>query len=221
MKKFFYILGAFLFSCCFLIACSYALSSQIKNAISEKSNFIYAGVSENFFVTLTCGEREDPYLHDGISMQKKSFSVICVTFYENKEETIFPFEITINQETHSGNIEKNMFGPNYMTDLEISINNDREIVIFLEDETIQLICKSNDFETSSEKAIDIAIENLNDELEEEFENAKFNAECYLKIINNPLQDKNIYFWFFTIKSAQKTVATIVIDTMSNSVLAKY
>ena len=221
MKKIFYIVGAFLFAMCFLIACSYSLSSQVKDSISEESNFLYFGDCDLFYVTLTSGMREEPYLHDGKSMPKQNFAVICVTFYENVTGELLPFDIVINDNHLEGSLEKNPFSANYMTDLEIVLDNTATIKFSSQQQELSLICKSDDFQTTSKDAIQLALEHLNDDLLSMFKNTKFNAECYLKIINNPHQNKNVFFWYFTIKSPTTTVATIIIDTMSKTVLAKY
>ena len=221
MKKFLFLLGAFLFCGCFLIACSYSLSSKVKNHISELTDVLFASDGQTFFITLTGGMREEPYVHDGQVATKQPFAVVCVTFFENKTQETLPFSITINNQTTQGQLEKNPFSPNYMVDLEQAITATDAITFELEQTSLVLECKSCAFSTSPSQAIEIAIENLNDPLLAQFSNNTFEAECYLKIINNPFQDKNVFYWYFTVRNSEKTVGTLVIDTMSNNVLAKY
>lgn len=221
MKKFLFLLGSMLFCACFLIACSYSLASKVKNHISELSQILFAADGQTFFATLTGGEREEPYIHDGQTATKQPFSVLCVTFFESIKDDTIPVVLTINNQTFQGELERNPFNTNYMTDFEKILLPEDQITLQIGETTVEFECKSNSFETDSQKAIDIAIENLNDQLMEQFSNNSFNAECYLKIINNPFQNKNVYYWFFTVRTADKTIGTIVIDTMSNNVLARY
>lgn len=222
MKKFLYIIGIFLFGCCFLIACSYSMSSQIKNNISEISTTLFVGEHEEFYATLTCGQREDPYLFDGRSQEKQNFAVLTVTLFESQTLSTLPYKITIAEQIFEGELDRNTVKANYMTDLEIAVADSAEIRLIFNENEIALNCVSDGFLTNSTQAIDLAIENLNDELLEEFAGGNFNGECYLRILNNPIQNKNVFFWHFSIiNSSSKVVATVIIDTMSSSILAKY
>lgn len=222
MRKFFYIIGAFLIGCCFLIACSYSMASQIKNNISELTTVLYAGDHADFYATLTCGQREEPYIYDGHSKNKQNFAVLTLTLFNPQTMPTLPYKITINNQVYEGELDRNTLKANYMTDLEISVTENAEIVLFFNENEISMICVSVNFETNSNLAIDLAIENLNNELVEEFEGGNFNGECYLKILNNPIQNKSVFFWHFSIiNTSSKVIATVIIDTMSSSILAKY
>lgn len=222
MRKFFYVIGAFLLGCCFLIACSYSMASQIKNNISELTTILFAGEGNNFYATLTCGQREEPYVFDGKSSEKQNFSVLTITLFNSQTIPTLPYKITVNNKDYEGELDRNTLRANYMTDIEIAVSENTEIVLFFNETQVDLNCISNSFETNSSLAIDLAIENLNDELMEEFENGNFNGECYLRILNNPIQNKNVFFWHFSIvNTSSQVVATVIIDTMSSSILAKY
>jgi len=222
MRKFFYIIGAFLFGCCFLIACSYSMASQIKNNMSELTTVLYAGEHADFYATLTCGLREEPYVFDGHSKESQNFAVLTVTLFNTQTMPTLPYKITINSHVYEGELDRNTLKANYMIDLGISVAENSEITLVFCENEIALNCISDDFETNSTLAIDLAIENLNNELIEEFKGGDFNGECYLRILNNPMQNKNVFFWHFSIvNTSSKIIATVIIDTMSSTILAKY
>ena len=221
MKRFFYMFGAFLFATAILVACSYSLNTQIKKNISEESRVLFSADTESFFVTLTSGVREHPYLQDGISQSKIDFAVLTITFYENNTEVLINVELIINQEHFTQILERNDYNSNYMTDLEKQVDETASIILIYNSQEISLACASAEFEIDYEQAIEIALETLHEDLVERFENTSFDAECYLKILNNPTQNKNVFFWYFSIKDNQGTIGTVVIDTMSQTVLAKY
>ncbi len=220
-KKLIYLIPLLLLAVVIIfVACSLNLNEKIWQKISEESRELYSGEGSNFYLTLTVGEREEPYERDGFSNNKVIFSVICVTFFENKTEENFNFTININDQTFSGTLEKNVFRGNYMTDLQIPIESGSEIILTLNEETINLTCISDEFATNYEKAINLAIENLVDEIEKMSVSGQFQGECFLKILNNPLQNKGIFFWHFSIVGQNGDQDYIVIDTMTNAILAK-
>lgn len=221
MKRFLYIVGTFIFCMASLVACSFTLSSKIKNNMSELSKVLYSGDCQTFFATLTSGTREEPYLYNGISENKIDFAILNLTFYSNMSEETIPVEIIIDEEHFERTLEKNPYTSNYMVDLEMFVDASATISIMVNNEEISLLCTSENFVVNYEHAITIALENLNDELTTRFKDTSFDAECYLKILNNPTQNKNVFFWYFSVRDKSGTVVTIVIDTMSNTVLAKY
>ena len=222
MKKLFYIVGVFLFGCCFLIACSYSMSSQIKNNISELSTLLFVGEHDEFYATLTCGLREEPYLFDGKSQEKTHFSVLTITLFQPQTLPTLTYHIVIDGKEYDGELDRNTLKANYMTDLALSVAENAQITLLFNDNEISLQCFSNGFQTNSTQAINLAIENLNDELLSEFDDGNFHGECYLRILNDPIQNKNVFFWHFSlINGSGKSVATVIIDTASSTILAKY
>lgn len=221
IKKIFVIISLFLFSMIFFVSCTKLEYAKIENQISEQTQILFAGEGLDFFVTLTGGLREEPYIKDGYSNPKVDFAVICLTLFNGANEDVIPITIKINGKEYSKILERNLIKSNYMTDLQIELKDNDDIYFYCDGQEVKLNNVSDTFETNYQEAIDIFFENFNDKLGELIVNGRFKGEVYLKILNNPIQNKGVYFWYVAVVGQNGNTYSAVIDTMSNQVLASF
>ncbi|MGI5841982.1 MAG: hypothetical protein ACOX6H_01650 [Christensenellales bacterium] len=221
MKKIFVILGTFLFAVAVFFACSSTLSRKLKDNLSEESVALFAAHNDVLYASLTTGWREEPYITNGKSEQKVKFAVVSVFLFENSKEPKLDVIVKINGVPYNLELEKHLITGQYMGDLEILIKDNQNVEITILDCTLALSCVSNNFITNYKKAIELGAKYLENEVNKMLENKNNKIEAFLKIVNNPVEDTNIYYWYFIVACSNGTQSIVVIDTMSNNLMAKF
>ena len=115
----------------FFFGCKDNLNLVIQENLSEVRYNYFCSNNEKINVKLTSGFREDPYILNGISENKKEFGVITAKFLVNIEnKNVSPsFVITINGMDFDGSFELNPFDQTYVEDIETFVLNDAIIFI--------------------------------------------------------------------------------------------
>lgn len=211
----------FLISGLTLSACTFNLATKVKQNISELAEELFFGENDDAYVTITSGYREQPFEYDGVCNENVDFCVIDVVFKNNLSLSEIDAQITINDKAHQITLEKNPFKSSFMFDLQKSIDASDHIFFTFNEKQIDLTCKSKDFSINYEKALNIGIENTLEKLKNLTSRGSFKGECYLKIINNPLQNSKLFYWFFSVKGQDGSTFSVIIDPITGSVLAKY
>lgn len=211
----------FLISGLTLSACTFNLATKVKQNISELAGELFFGENDDAYVTITSGYREQPFEYDGVCNESVDFCVIDVVFKNNLSLSEIDAQITINDKAHQITLEKNPFKSSFMFDLQKSIDASDHIFFTFNEKQIDLTCKSKDFSINYEKALNIGIENTLEKLKNLTSRGSFKGECYLKIINNPLQNSKLFYWFFSVKGQDGSTFSVIIDPITGSVLAKY
>ena len=192
----------------------------IKNNMSEVRQNIFDGTSGSFYVTLSSGMRETPYLSDGIHNKNVEFGVIELELFDKLfSGEKLEYTAKIDDKEISGVLERNPFTGSFMDDIEMIVDDNAKIELNIKygnGELINLENKSETWEINYEKAIEIAIKKITEKLGEL--NEKPSGEGYLKIINNYTAGKK-YFWYFNLKTADLKSYSLVIDTATGSILA--
>lgn len=204
-----------------LSACSFNLATKVKQNISELAEELFFGENDDTFVTITSGFREQPFEYDGVCNESVDFCVVDVVFKISNPLSEIDAQIIINDTPHQITLEKNPFKSSFMFDLQKSIDASDHISFVFNEKQIDLTCKSKDFSINFEKALNIGIENTLEKLENLTSRGHFKGECYLKIINNPLQNSKLFYWFFSVKGQDGSTFSVIIDPNTGSVLAKY
>lgn len=202
-------------------ACTFNISTKVKQNISELAEELFFGENEDAFVTVTSGYREQPFEYDGICNESVDFCVVDVVFKNSNPLSEIDAQISINDNNHQITLEKNPFKSSFMIDLQKSIDVTDHICLTINEKPIELSCKSKDFAITYEKALNIGIESTLEKLKNLTTRGKFKGECYLKIINNPLQNSKLFYWFFSVKGQDGSNFSVIIDPTTGSVLAKY
>lgn len=210
-----------IFSGVFFSACSFNIGTKVKQQMSELSKVLFYGENEEIHVTLTSGYREQPFEYDGISNERVDFCVIDIVFKQANNLDDIDAMIKVNEKTQEITLEKNPFKSSFMNDLQKSVDETDKISLTFNEKEIGLKCKSKDFKTTYEKALNIGIEAMQDKLKNLQSRGKLKAECYLKIISNVLQNKELFYWYFSVKGQNGSTYSVIIDPSTGSVLAKY
>lgn len=222
-KKFFLLI----FICpLFLFGCNNAnLKAIVNEKLSEVRFNLFSASSDEINIKFTSGFREDPYILNGKSENKKEFGVITVKFLKSLPNTNASpnFVITIEDMDFDGVFELNPFDQTYVQDIETFVLDDSNVTIKimfgeLNFET-SLKNVSKEFSINHKDALNIFIKEFEKDINHLLKNGK-DFEVYVKIISDPnfSLDKN-YFYVCLISNSGISFS-LIIDPLSGQILAK-
>lgn len=210
------LLISFIF-CIILTGCSLDVQEMAKHSVSEKVEVYFSG-SGDFSANISSGVREEPYEYNGKTEELKDFAII--TIFVDEDLKYIQAEITINEELSTILLEQDLINGSHVVDLERKINQDDKVSLKYKGNVVELECKSNNFNVDCDKALEIGAETFSEELENLVSKKKLNAECYLRIIDNPNDKFNRLFWYFYIYAENGTSHYCVINIEDGNVLIK-
>ena len=226
MKKTKFIL-VFIFFFSFLIfyGCKDNINILVQEKISEVRFNLFSISSDEISINFTSGFRENPYILNGKSENKKEFGVITVKFLKEQENKSTPpnFVITINDMDFDGEFELNPFDQTYCSDIETYVLDDSSIFIkimwgeYSFEGELKNISKT--FNLSSKKALNIFIKEYNKNIKSLIKN-NIDFEVYVKIINDPSINLDKYYFYVCLITTHGESMSIIIDPISQEILAK-
>lgn len=225
MKKKFLLFLLLLVSIIPLSACG-KTSINLNDYLIEERNHLFTANDEMYNITLSTGMREKDYNFDGIVGEKVEFGVLTFARLDNAplSNDQYNYVVQINEETLSGNLEKNPTNNSYVVDLEMSVPIDATIAVQINftGYTFKqtLTNSSNDFAVDSENALKIANKELQDNLVNLTQN-NTKIEVVMKILkDNSNVELNHYFWYIGVISTNGDTLGILIDANTSEIIAK-
>lgn len=205
--------------------CKSDINSAVQEKLSEVRYNLFAEKNDEISIKFTSGFREDPYILNGKSENKKEFGIITVKFLKeiSNKNTLPNFVITISDMDFDGNFELNPFDQTYVQDIETFVLDSSSVSIKISfgDFNFEGNLKnvSKDFLINHKDALNIFVKEFKKEIQTLLKNDK-DFEVYVKIIDDPSLeiDKN-YFYVCLISNFGESFS-VIIDPISGSILAK-
>ncbi|MBP3431552.1 MAG: hypothetical protein J6K39_01680 [Clostridia bacterium] len=203
-----------------LFACGKTTEQRVEENMAERTRVYYFAECDDFYVTLSAGEREGEYLMNGKCEDRVKFALLSVRLAETSADDILSIDVKIDGEVEEKEMELNGLNGCYMLDLEREISGREVISVAFGDTNLTLQNLSKDFAVDSEKAIEIACGELGDRILEGRSGNNLNAECYLRVLDKKANNFDDFFWCFTVVNTQNENYSVVISTVDGSILAK-
>lgn len=196
-----------------------------KENIAEARHNMYLGEGENVRVTLMSGLREKDYVINGYCTDNIEFGVLT---FELKTDITLPevvnFVLNVGTLRNEGVLERNPYDGTLVCDVKKIIDSDEVITAKIIAgelvEGVELKSVTKNWNVSYLNALNLACSELNKELKGFIENGNFLGECYIKIVSDREVDENYFYWFVNFVSRNGKSYAVVIDPISNEVLAK-
>lgn len=202
----------------FFAGCGTNLFQQVSDNMSEIVEDYYFGEGESFNVSLSSGQREDPYEYNGITKKKVDFGALTI-FSESKDE-IIQVRIDLNVDKGSILLKKDVVSGAYMADIGKKVSPKDSFSVEYMGENVKLTCKSCDFGVSSQQALAIGVETFKADLSRLVYNNKLKAECYLRVLDDVSGQFIRNFWHFYIYTVDGESYSCVIDITSGEIVVK-
>ncbi len=200
--------------------CGNSTLNMVEENMSEMTNVYYMGENDQFYCTLSSGQRETNYLMNGQCSDLTDFALLCIVPSENVAKNLIKANVKIDGVESEVELEINGLNNNYMVDLERQLSGDEVIEVTYDESTIKLENTSENFEINHLQALEIACEEMEDKIVAKKSFRNLNAECYLRILDKKANRFDGIFWCFTVLNVDGESYSIVISTEDGSVLAK-
>lgn len=198
-------------------ACGKTLDGYVLDNMAEITKEYYFGENDDIFVTLSVGEREEDYLLNGQATELVDYSLLVIKFKEENILRAITLVVQSGEDSADVEAEYNSFNNSYMVDIVDDITIGEDFSIVYDGQTVTL--SKQNFAINYENALQIACENLSDELEAQKSYNHFNAECYLRVMSGLDNDFSELYWCFTCLNYEGESFTVVISTADGSILA--
>jgi len=216
----------FLLFCPIIVfGCSNNIDLIVQENLSEVRYNLFVAGNEEINVKFTSGFREDPYVLNGKSENKKEFGVITVKFLKNiSNKNATPnFVITISDMDFDGELELNPFDQTYVQDIETFVLDASSVSIkisfgdFCFESNLKNV--SNDFAINHKDALNIFVKEYKKDIQTLSKNGK-DFEVYVKIINDPSLEIDKNYFYVCLLSSSGESFSLMIDPYSANILAK-
>ena len=198
-------------------ACGKTIDKYVQDNMAEITKEYYFGENDTMFVTLSVGERESDYLLNGQATEAVDYSLLVIKFKEENILRAITFEVQSGDSVVDVEAEYNSFNNSYMVDIVEDITIGESFSIIYDGQTVTL--EKQNFAINYENALQIACENLKDNLEEQKSYNHFNAECYLRVMSEKDNDFSDLYWCFTCLNYEGESFSVIISTTDGSILA--
>ena len=202
------------------LACGTTTEGLVKQNMSELTKVYFYGENDNFYCTLSSGERENEYLMNGISEDNVDFALLTLNLTNPISAQVVKVDVTIDGQTSQVELEINSLNSAYMVDLEKELTGEEEISVTYEGETLNMECLSKNFAVDYKQALNIASAEMEDKINLKKTYNSLNAECYLRVLDKKANNFDGTFWCFTVLNVDNENYSIIISTEDGSILAK-
>ncbi len=194
---------------------------RVLENMSEWTKSYYYGEGETFSATISAGEREADYVMNGASGKNVDFALLTFRPNEEMKAKVVKVDVNIGDETISAQeLELNAMNGTYMADIERSLTGDEAISVTFAEESVALENLSKNFGVDDKKAVEIASQELETQINKCKHGTNLGAECYLRVLDKQENDFDQLFWCFTVVNKKGENFSIVISTVDGKILAK-
>lgn len=199
---------------------------NLSDYLIEQRENLFTASDDLYSVSFSTGTREADYNFDGILNEMVPFGVLTLTRNENLPlaNDTYTYIVTINEQTYTGFLEKGN-NNSYSADLEVNTIGDEAINVqisftgytFNQD----LSNTSSSFQVDSNTALNIAQEELNEDIENLLNDKNVKIEVVMKLMKDySSEELKNYYWYVGIISTNGDTLGILIDANTGDVIAK-
>ena len=200
--------------------CGKTINNHVEENMSEITKDFYFGENDSFYATLSVGERESSYLYNGQSTESVEFALLTLTFKNGS--SLNTVEVVLNDGANSYDVElmSDDMSVDFMADIVNLFSFGEAFTLSYNNENVELTRISDEFGIDYQEALNIACENLKEELESCKIYNNFNAECYLRVLREKENNFDNLYWCFTCLNYEGESFSIVFSTVDGEILAK-
>lgn len=180
--------------------------------VSELRDEVFIAQTEHVRVTLITGVREEPFVTDGISGDKKDFSVLTVVPADASSLESYTCRLKADGLTFEDELKKHPLKNSWSIEFDARIKTECAVTLSSENyaETVMLeSVKTSDF-ISAEKAYAVAATEL----------GKPSGEIYIRLIENPLTSSGGYYWYVAFAGENYALKAVLLDPRTGEVAAR-
>lgn len=188
-----------------------SLRSDIER-VSELRDEVFAAQAEGMSVTLITGIREEPFVIDGKSGEKKDFSVLTVIPSFEQVSSSYSFELKVGEASYRGEMKRHPLKSSWSYELDVRITDECSVTISTLERTEELTLASvkTPDTITVERAYTIACAELDSP----------DGEIYIRLLENPLTASGGYYWYVAFIGENYALKAVLLEPLTGEVVAK-
>ena len=188
--------------------------------ISELRDCLFAAENADYKVSAISGKREEPYAIDGVSGNKRDFTVITVTPASFESNLTYRYRAEINGETYEGDLLPHPFAQTLSADIPVAAKSDFTVTVSAKTEqSFEMKNAVTGELISAEKALTIALERMKNDIKRFKNKGGLNCEIYVRLMENPIDGSGGYFWYVAFIGAEKDAVAVLLKGDTGAVSA--
>lgn len=201
-------------------ACAKSSVNYVMENMSELTKVYYWGENNEFYCSLSSGEREEDYAMDGKHKGSAKFALLSFNLMQPISSSVVKLTVIVDGEEFEVEAEINSLKSSYLVDLERELDGDETVEVIYQGKSLGLDNLSNQFQVDYQEAIEIACKKFEDKIFSKKQFNNLNAECYLRILDKKANNFDGVFWCFTVLNVDNENYSIIISTADGSILAQ-
>ena len=208
-----------------ITGCTNKYENLLKSNTAEVREFMLEGEEKGVKANLVCGLREKEYKINGYATELIEFGVLTFEL-ENINEydtNLANFVLLVGTSRYDGILERNPFNDTLVADIKTIIDKNENIVakviIGEFSQEIHLKPINKDWKIDSEDVYKIVADKFRKEINYLNRENVFEAEVYIKILNDADDYKGDYYWYVSIIGRKGGTLSLIISPYSKDVLA--
>ncbi len=223
MKKLF--IGTILVAICLVFtACGTDKVDLALSNLAEVRYNVFSGENDRFTATFMSGQRENPYIVNGICQERVDFGMLTIKFKTADRPMVAQYRLTVNDKEYTGNLEYNNYDGTLMVDIQQVVADDATIKLTVITDQEEISCdiapKTTNLEITWRSALEIALAECSEQYKNYISKGKLNGEVYVKIITDLNASFDTYYWYVSIVGTNGSTIGVIIDPHTGQVIAK-
>ncbi len=212
---------ALLAMCMCLLAisgCGNVLEKYI-DYVSELRENIYVASDDDYDIEIITGTREEEFIMDGYCGNIVDYTL--VTIEPKNMEDNYNYAVTINGVLYEGEFVKHPFAESLSCDIQV-LSTDNVVyldIIGTKTSSFEAISVKTEDMIDATMAVDIAENTLSSQLGSLKSSNALNAEIYVRLMNNPIDNSGGYYWYVAFIGRSQTVYAVLINPTTMQVVA--
>jgi len=223
MRKF--LLGILLCALCVIFTgCNTSTLDLVLENMAEVRYNVFSGEDDVVSLTFMSGKRENPYVVNGVCEKTVDFGLLTVKFKNDDLPTSANYRINADDLEYSGALEFNNYENTFLVDIQKIVSDDTNITVAVivgsDIYEVTLISQTKAFEITWYTALQIAVEEMKEDLQNYVKNNTLDGEVYVKVIVDINNQFSNYYWYVCIVNSDGDTNAVIIDPTSGEVIAK-
>ena len=203
-----------------LSGCGGSYLRKYGDKISELRTHLFAAESTDYTVKAIAGKREKTYEWDGVSTEKRDFTVITITPSRFSADKTYRYRAQIGDSVYEGDFLPHPFAQTLSADITVAATEDFSLTVLCDGEqTLTLERVETGDNIGAEKALSIAFDKLKTELKRFRSKGKLRAEIYVRLTENPIDGTGGYFWYVAFVGEDASAVAILLHSDTGAVAA--
>ena len=208
-----------------LTSCTGKYENLLKSNTAEVREFVFEGQVNDIKANLICGLREKEYKINGYATELIEFGVLTFEMSNigDYDTSLASFVIFVGDSKYDGVLEQNPFNNTLVADIKKIIDKNEKVVAKIiigeYSQEVPLCLVNKNWKVDVDDVYSIVSDNFRDDINYLNKENVFEAEVYIKILNDAEEYNGEYYWYVSIVGRKGGSLSLIISPQTKDILA--